>query len=92
MRQRAQEALSQVVKGLPPFTYAIRSVVMELPKYLKEGPEVTHEQFKVGTPSSSTHMNTHVTKHTQSTQISLIIVSSFICLIVATLSGAALPI
>lgn len=47
VRQRAQEAVSQVVRGLPPFTNAIRSIVKELPKYLKEGPDVKHEQFKV---------------------------------------------
>ena len=54
VRQRAQEAVSQVVRGLPPFTNAIRSIVMELPKYLKEGTYVAHEQFKVSGTQSNT--------------------------------------
>ena len=54
VRQRAQEAVSQVVRGLPPFTNAIRSIVMELPKYLKEGTGVAHEQFKVSSTQSNT--------------------------------------
>ena len=43
-----------MVRGLPPFTNAIRSIVMELPKYLKEGTGVAHEQFKVSSAQSNT--------------------------------------
>ena len=41
---RSQEALSLVAKS---YRFGIRSVVSDMPQYLRSDPNITHEQFKV---------------------------------------------
>ena len=43
---RSQEALSLVAKS---YRFGIRSVVSDMPQYLRPDPNITHEQFKVRT-------------------------------------------